>query len=85
MIRAISMYAGLVALGLLAGAMVATIFVMGWMLHVIGCAALAVFTVALPVLFSVDDSRPFDRDTVRRSMWTATVAAAVLVVVVLFS
>ncbi len=79
------MYAGLVALGLLTGAMVATIFVMGWTLHVIGCAALAVFTVALAVLFSVDDSRPFDRERVRRCMWTATVAAAVLVVVVLFS
>ena len=77
------MYAGLVALGLLAGATVATIFVMGWTLHVIGAAALAVFVVALAVLFSVDDSRPFDRDTVRRSMWTATAAAAVLVVVVL--
>lgn len=83
MIRAISMYAGLVMLGLLAGALIATIFVMGWTLHVIGCAALVVLGVSLWLLDGTVGRLPYDRERARAQMICATVAAAVLAIVVL--
>ena len=82
MVRAISTYAGLVAGGLAAGAVVARIFVMGWALYVVGALAAFGLAAALGMLVETVDAKPYDRERARRLCWGATIAAAVLVVVV---
>jgi hypothetical protein len=81
MVRAISTYAGLLVGGLAAGAVVATIFVMGWALYVVGALAAFALVAALLMFVETVDAKPYDRERARRLCWGATIAAVVLTVV----
>lgn len=85
MVRSISTYAGLLAGGLAAGSIVATIFVMGWALYVVGALAAFALIVAMLLFVETVDAKPYDRERARRLCWGATIAAAVLTVVFFFA
>ena len=84
MAEVISRGAGLAIIGLLAGSISATIFVMGWVLYVIGAVALIALGLSLWLFALNGADYGYRHPATHRACWGAVISGFVLAIVVLF-